>query len=101
MTKITEKELDKFDRKVLLTMILVLLPMAVIAILIFPSINIAVVFWSGFFCAVIGYLSFKHSIVFGDYFLYHWTGKTARIWARVWIIVGFLLMSGVLYFSYF
>lgn len=101
MTKKEEKENDKFDRKVILISLFFLLPLFIIAIELFPSVDIAFGLWMGFSLIVIGYLSFKHSIYFGDYFIYHWRGKTARFWAMFNIIVGIIITSCVLYFNYF
>ena len=96
-----EKENDKFNRKVILVSLFILFPLFAIAILLFPSVDIAFGLWLGFSLIVLGCLSFKHSIIFGDYFIYHWRGKTARFWAIFNIFIGFIIISSVLYFNYF
>ncbi|OIP87593.1 hypothetical protein CO168_01065 [Candidatus Shapirobacteria bacterium CG_4_9_14_3_um_filter_36_12] len=96
-----EKENDKFDRKVILISLFILFPLLTIAILLLPSVDIAFGLWLGFSLIVLGCLSFKHSIMPGDYFIYHWRGKTARFWAILNILLGIVIISGVLYFNYF
>lgn len=96
-----EKENDKFNRKVILVSLFILFPLLAIAILLFPSIDIAFGLWLGFSIIVFACLSFKYSIIPSDYFVYHWRGKTARFWAILNIILGIIIISGVLYFNYF
>lgn len=101
MTKKKEKENVKFDRREVLILLFFLLPLLIIAVVLFPSIEIALGLWGGFTLIVLGCHSFKHSIFSGEYGIYHWSGKRARFWAMFNIIVGIMIMSCVLYFNYF
>ena len=92
---------DEYDRKLFAACFFLLLPLMIVSIFVFSSVEIALMISGGVFLIAVGYLSIKYSIIAGDYMVFHWRGKIARLMGWLLVLVGVIIIAASLYSNNF